>query len=185
MNCPRIVSRKRTVVSPWVTLVEKEVCLREGAPYETYHSVSQDAYVSVFAMTRDQRIPLIRQYRPAVEDYTWEFPAGTVDPGESAAAAAGRELLEETGLHAESLEPLGDYYPDTGRLSVESTAFFAICSEHPEPPPAETALEVRYVTLPMLLGMVRSGEFRHQMHVALIASALVRGHITLPKTSDR
>ena len=46
---------------------------------------------------------------------TWEFPGGKVEPGEEPEAAARRELQEETGLLAETLEPLLVFvhdYPD-------------------------------------------------------------------------
>lgn len=43
---------------------------------------------------------LVKQFRPPMESYTLELPAGLIDPGESAATAAVRELLEETGYTA-------------------------------------------------------------------------------------
>src|SRR6185437_2189252 len=46
------------------------------------------------------RVLLVRQYRYAADDYLWELPAGHIDRGEAGAAAAKRELLEETGLSA-------------------------------------------------------------------------------------
>lgn len=131
-------------------------------------------------MTRDGRIPLIKQYRPAVEGYTWEFPAGTVDVGETPATAIARELLEETGLHADELHQIGAYDPDTGRLSLASTGFFAVCRDEVTDWSPEADLEVGYVTLDRLFEMVRTGDFRHQIHVALIASALLHGHVALP-----
>lgn len=178
MNFPRIVSCKATVLSPWVTVLEKDVCMHESGPRQVYHSLSQAPYVAVLAMTRDGDIPIVRQYRPAVEAYTWELPAGTVDHGEDTATAAARELLEETGLRPTSLHEIGVYYPDTGRLSVASSGYFARCADRFSGRPSEEALEVRYVRLEELLDMVRTGEFRHQLHIALIASALVHHHIS-------
>ena len=177
---PRVVTRKATPLSRWVTLLEKDVRLSDGSPTEVYHSITQAPYVSAFVVTRDGGIPIVRQYRPAVEAYTWEFPAGTVDEGETPAQAMVRELLEETGLHVETLHEIGAYHPDTGRLSLTSTGFFARCGARELHPSPEDGLEVRYVTLPELFDMVQSGDFRHQMHVALIASALVHGHIAPP-----
>ena len=180
MTFPRIVSRKTTILSRWVSLLEREVCFEEGAPTDVYHSISQAPYVGVFAMTAAREIPIVRQYRPAVEAYTWEFPAGTVDEGEDAATAAARELLEETGLRAASLHEIGVYHPDTGRLSIASSGYFAVCAGQRRDEPLDVDLEVRYVDLEALFAMVRAGEFRHQLHIALIASALLHGHISLP-----
>lgn len=177
MDVPRIVSRRSTVLSPYVTLLTKEVCFREGGPVEVYHSVTQPDYVSILAITEDHLVPIVRQYRPAVEAYTWEFPAGSVDAGEDPRACAERELFEEAGMRVDEIHSLGAYFPDTGRLSVGSTAFFARGRRDDEAVP-ESGIHVRFVTLANLAGMVRSGEFRHQLHVAVIASAFLHGHIS-------
>ena len=56
----------------------------------------------------------MRQFRPALKKYIYELPAGTLDPNESIAACAHRELLEETGLKAKKLTKLGSIYPVPG-----------------------------------------------------------------------
>lgn len=53
--------------------------------------------VNVLALTPDEQLLFVRQYRFGIEEYTLEVPGGLVDPGESAATAATRELREETG----------------------------------------------------------------------------------------
>lgn len=62
---------------------------------------------AVVAIDERGRVTLIRQYRHAAGASIWEIPAGRLDGGESPAACARRELEEETGLAAGSLEPLG------------------------------------------------------------------------------
>lgn len=57
---------------------------------------------------------LIRNQRPAVGQSLWEIPAGTIDPGEEPLACAGRELIEETGYKAATLEPFGRFYTTPG-----------------------------------------------------------------------
>jgi ADP-ribose pyrophosphatase len=169
---PRIVDRKHTPISPWVTLVEKRVQFDATDTARVYHCLTQADYVGVIAVTTDGLIPIVRQFRPAVETHTWEFPAGTVDPGETPEEAARRELLEEAGLRVESIVSLGCFFPDTGRLQVNSHAFFAravrVSSQ-----PTEAGLQVRFVTPVGLRDMIRSTEFGHQLHLAIYAAALV------------
>jgi ADP-ribose pyrophosphatase len=50
---------------------------------------------------------LLRQYRYAIDDYILEVPAGAMESGEDPLAAAGRELIEETGYAAQKIEPRG------------------------------------------------------------------------------
>src|SRR5262245_12097486 len=76
---PRILKRVTTKISRWVTIVAREVQFSPEAPSQTYHSILTFDYVTVLALTPDGRVPLVRQYRPAVEDFTLEFPGGIID----------------------------------------------------------------------------------------------------------
>ena len=71
------------------------------------------------------RVLLIRQYRYATGEVTIEVPAGAIDPGESAADCAARELAEETGLRAGRLEPLGQFYTTDGMSNELAHLFLA------------------------------------------------------------
>ncbi len=58
----------------------------------------------------DGRVVLVRQYRPSVDRELWELPAGSLEPGETAEAAAARECEEEIGLAPASVERLRDSF---------------------------------------------------------------------------
>src|SRR5580658_4755811 len=88
-----IISRERSVLSPWVTL--ETISVVRGSASEVFHAFSQPDYVQVVTMTEDGVFVLVRQYRPIVERWTIEFPGGLRDPGEAAATTAARELKEE------------------------------------------------------------------------------------------
>jgi ADP-ribose pyrophosphatase len=61
-----------------VTLVAREVDFGGAAP-EIYHGLEVADYVTVLAVTADGRVPLVRQFRPAVEKYTIELPGGLAE----------------------------------------------------------------------------------------------------------
>ncbi|OGV55263.1 MAG: hypothetical protein A2017_09560 [Lentisphaerae bacterium GWF2_44_16] len=65
------------------------------------------AVVLIAFLRPSNRILLIRQYRPPVASYVIEFPAGLIDEGETAEAAAERELFEETGYRGKMIR----FYP--------------------------------------------------------------------------
>ncbi len=64
-------------------------------------------------ISRD-KIVFMRQFRPALKKYIYELPAGTLDPNESLATCAKRELIEETGFRAKKMTKLGQIYPVPG-----------------------------------------------------------------------
>src|ERR1043166_7435712 len=100
---PKIRSRHTIPVSPWMHVIERKAEFTAGAKPEIYHAVGQLDYLTIVALTPDGRIPIVRQYRPAIEAFTWELPAGLVEHGEEPADCCKRELMEETGLTARAV----------------------------------------------------------------------------------
>jgi ADP-ribose pyrophosphatase len=177
---PRIANRVTTEVSPWVDLVAREVEFSPGAEPQLYHSVATFDYVIVLAVTPDGRIPLVRQYRPAVEDFTLEFPAGIVDSGEDPAVTASRELLEEAGLPAESIRLLAVNKTDAGRLSNRVHSYFVQTGPQMSDFEPEAGLAVRLVTSSELVRLIREGEFDAQANLGTLLLAVLLGHLKLP-----
>lgn len=174
---PKIVSRRATRVSPWIEIIAREVQFSAKAAPETYHAVAQADYIAIVALTSAGTIPIVRQYRPALERFTWELPAGMVDKGESPDACCARELKEETGFTARQVHALGVYAPCTARLSNRVYSFFVEAGE--QGPPSEQGIELRLVSPEDLAGLILSGEFVLQLHIGALLLAGLRGHIDL------
>jgi ADP-ribose pyrophosphatase len=176
----RIFDRRLVWDSPFVRVVEKDVELGGRRGVETFWSVRTGAYVAILAVTPDKRIPLVRQYRPAVEKDVLELPSGAIESGETPTDAARRELLEETGCEAGALVLLGRQHVDSGRLETQQWGFFApearVANEQPT---GEEELELIFVTSAELKDLVLRGEFDHAMHVALVGLAVLGGRLTL------
>jgi len=176
---PKIKTRRTTAISPWMAIIEREVQFAPGATTELYHAVDQQDYIAIVARTPDGTIPIIRQYRPALERFTWELPAGLVEQGEPAAETCKRELLEETGFPALAVHALGDYAPCTARLSNRVHSFFVETGARSEKQAAEASIELKLVTPAELAALIRSGEFVLQLHIGAILLAGLRGHLDL------
>jgi ADP-ribose pyrophosphatase len=161
--------------TPWFQILAKTMKPDE-APY---YSLRLPDYSAIVAITGDQQIVAVRQYRPAVERYTIELPSGLVDPGESPAEAAGRELLEETGYQAGDVEVLGPMEPDTGRLGNQIWSCVATGVRRVPGREPEDGIEVLTYSPAELARATASGEFRHALHVAILMMAVLRGKLTL------
>src|SRR3954469_24888971 len=83
MRWPCIRSRRTTPVSPWMSIIAREVEFSQGETPQIYHAVQQADYVLIVAVTSSGNIPIVRQYRPAIEGFSWELPAGLVDAEEN------------------------------------------------------------------------------------------------------
>lgn len=87
------------------------VCKRSGRKKEFFHLDFPD-WVNVVAVTPDERIVLVKQFRYGSRKSEIEIPGGMIDPGEDAIQAGCRELMEETGYSGESAEIIGRVCPN-------------------------------------------------------------------------
>jgi ADP-ribose pyrophosphatase len=156
--------------------VRKTVQVAGSRGAEDFYSLKQPEYVNVFAVTTDRRALLVKQFRPAIERFTWELPAGVRDPGETARTAAGRELREETGWRMVEMVNLGRNYIDTGRLGNCFHSFAAIVTPTNKWI-GERGIETSLVPLPRLRLMILKGQLSLQTHVGLVLNS-----VTNPKT---
>lgn len=81
--------------------------------------------VCVCAITEDNELLLVEQYRFGVDEYVLEFPAGLIEEDEDPKLTALRELQEETGYEASYIEDLGEFYLSPGYSNEIIHLFFA------------------------------------------------------------
>jgi 8-oxo-dGTP pyrophosphatase MutT (NUDIX family) len=150
--------RRETVISP-----------RTGAEGQ-YVVLECPDWVNVIALTDDQQVVLIRQYRHGVDRVVLEIPSGIVEAGEEPLAAAQRELAEETGYTGERWTRLGAVYPNTAFQDNRCHHFLAEgvrLTTQPALDPGE-AISVELHPLGNLAGLIATG----QIAQALVLSAV-------------
>ena len=177
---PKIRARRTTSVSPWMAVIERQVEFSPGGAPELYHAVGQADYLAIVAVTPARKIPIVRQFRPAVEAFTWELPAGLVE-NEEPAEACRRELLEETGLRARSVTLMGKALPCTGRLSNRIYSFFVEAGDQIDPFLAEPGLSVKMVDPAELVALIKAGEFVSQLHLGALMLAEMQAFLQLSR----
>lgn len=161
-----VVSKTYRSVSPYLSLVEKTVAGDSPETSGVYHGVSVADYLAIVALTHEGKYVLVRQYRPIIERYTWELPAGTLDPGETPEAGVVRELEEETGFTC--IRPpklLGILTADTGRIENASYGFFSDSIERIGEG-VEDGVETACFERDEVIEMIRMGEMNYSLHVS-------------------
>jgi len=109
----------------------------------------------------DPQILLLRQYRYAADASLYEIPAGKLDPGETPAQCAERELREETGCTAERIEHLCTTFTTPGFTDEQIHVYMATgLTQGVSATEADEFLEVETVTLSRALHMIQLGEIR-------------------------
>lgn len=82
--------------------------------HSTREIVKHPGAVAVIALTHDNKLVLVEQFRKPLEKSILEIPAGKLDPGEDPLDTASRELEEETGYRAGRLEYITSFYTSPG-----------------------------------------------------------------------
>lgn len=108
MEKPHWHVRSSTYVvdSPYMRLRKDEIDFPDGGGTIDYYVRESAGFIIVFAMTDDDRVVVVHQYRYGIDGITLELPAGTIDDDEHALACAQRELIEETGFTADHWEEI-------------------------------------------------------------------------------
>jgi 8-oxo-dGTP pyrophosphatase MutT (NUDIX family) len=106
------------------TLLRENITLDNGVTVDL-DVIRHPGASAVVAVSDDNKLILIKQFRHAVGDYIWEIPAGTLDPDETYLECAKRELVEETGFSANNWRKLGEIIPVPGYSDERIRIFLA------------------------------------------------------------
>jgi ADP-ribose pyrophosphatase len=142
-----------------------------------FYVIEAPDWINVIPMTADGQVILIEQYRHGSAEITLEIPGGMVDEGESPATAAARELFEETGSRAGSLELLGRTRPNPAIMNNFLHIFIArdcVFTDLPKLDPSEQ-ISVRLVQLSEISSLIRTGVIDHALVVAAFCYLYQKG----------
>lgn len=125
----------------------------------TRELVEHPGGVGIVAVTDNDEIILVKQYRKPLDKVIYEIPAGKLDPGEHHRTCGIRELEEETGLSANVFEYMGFIYPSPGFTDEVTHVYLAKeLTQGETHPDDDEFLDVEKVPFESALKMVIDGE---------------------------
>jgi ADP-ribose pyrophosphatase len=148
---------------------------RGGAP-KRFSLIEAVDWVNVIALTSEKRVVLIRQFRVGANEVCLEIPGGMVDPGETPAEAAARELVEETGYTAARWEPLGKVSPNPAIMTNWLYSFLAHDAVPTQSQRTEGSevIEVELASLEACHAAIRDGRIDHALVIVAFAHLAMR-----------
>lgn len=173
----QVLERRTLLERRWLSIDEDRVRLANGHEIDEFHVIKTPAWASVLAVTEDDEVVLVRQYRHGIAGASLELPAGVIEAGEDPLAAAQRELLEETGHAAERWESLAVFAPEPSRHATRAHFFCALGARAVAEHSPDDSEEIELVTVPRssLVELVLRGDVVHGVHVGAILLAERRG----------
>lgn len=154
----RTLATRSVYANPWISVREDEVVRADGSS-GVYGVVSMDTAVGVVALTDDDEVVLVGQWRYALGAYSWELPEGGADAGESPRDAAARELAEEAGYAAREWTELVSSLAVSNSVTDQRAWLFVArgLDEVPVAPDPTEALEVVHVPVDEALALIDEG----------------------------
>jgi ADP-ribose pyrophosphatase len=152
-----------------------------GAP-KRFSVIECVDWVNVIALTPDDRVVLLRQFRVGTGTICLEIPGGMIDEGEDPPTAAARELEEETGYVAQTWRRLGRVAPNPAIQSNHLHSFLALDAtpSGKQRLDSNEVVSVELATLSDVRTMIRDGRIDHALvidafaHLALLTAELRR-----------
>jgi ADP-ribose pyrophosphatase len=161
---------------PWATLRVDECEMPDGRIVDDYYVLEYSNWVNAVAITEDNKILMVTQYRQAAGIVSLEIPGGVIDDGEEPLEAIKRELLEETGYLFEDIEPLCTLYANPATANNHTYCYLAKSGkkvqeldldEHEE-------LIVEEYTIPEIKQLLADNKIGQALHCTTLFYALMK-----------
>jgi 8-oxo-dGTP pyrophosphatase MutT (NUDIX family) len=171
----RVLSSRTLYEDPWVRVRGDECETASGHVLGAYHVFEYRDWTHVVAIDAKDHIILVRQYRHAYGGISLELPGGMMDPGDAdAAAAAARELEEETGYRAPAIRHVATLSPNP---ATHANRLHVSLAEGVTPTGAQhldgsEAIEIVRLPIAEAVEIALTGGMIQAMHVGLLMIGL-------------
>ena len=153
--------------------VRNDLVQLPGGKAHLFDIVDHRPAVTMIPLDDDRRICFIRQYRHAAGKELVELPAGVLEIGEEPMAGAQREIREEVGMSAKSLELIGEFFLAPG-YSTERMFVYLADSLTPDPLPKDEdeLISLEKISIPEAYRLIRLNQIEDAKSISALLLAL-------------
>jgi ADP-ribose pyrophosphatase len=120
-----LISSEYIHKGPWATLRSDKCKMPDGRIVDQYYVLEYPNWANAVALTEDNKILLVRQYRHAANIVSLEIPGGVIEDGENPEEGMRRELLEETGYEFTDVELISTVYANPSTANNKTFCYLA------------------------------------------------------------
>ncbi len=134
----------------------------------TYQVLRVADWANVIALTPEDDVVLVAQYRHGIDQVTLEIPGGVLEPGEDPAAGVARELVEETGFTGEAPILIGTVHPNPAIQDNACTTWLIKGARKTAETNPDEGEDIDVVTVPKaeIPALLRQGRITHSLVIA-------------------
>jgi ADP-ribose pyrophosphatase len=170
----KVVKSEKLFSAPWLN-VRKDVCeLPDGRKHSDYYILEYPDWATAFALTEDNKVLMVRQYRHGLGVISTELPGGVIDNNEQPIDAVARELMEETGYKFDTIEEIGKVSPNPATSTNYMHMFLARGGKKVSEQKLDATedVEVLVYTIEELKQLIRENKMVQSLHVTTAFYAL-------------
>jgi ADP-ribose pyrophosphatase len=170
------LSTRYLVKERWATLRVDTCELQNGVIKDDYYVLEYPNWVNAIAITRENKMILVRQYRHAADIISLEVPGGVIDGDERPEDAVKRELLEETGYSFETSELIATVYPNPATSTNRTFTYLLTggIKTHEQHLDEHEFLTVEEYTLEEVKELVLNNKIDQSLHATAIFYGLLK-----------
>jgi len=170
------VSSSRIIIADeWIRLRSDDCLSADGKRIAPYYVLEYPDFVHVLAMTPDERIVLVTQYRHGLGKYTLELPGGMMAEDDAGPeSAAMRELVEETGFTSPSHRLIASLSNDPAKFNNRTHLIYASDAkcDTPQNLDENEDIEISVVPIPEAIRLISDGHFINAAHIGMLMLGL-------------
>ena len=161
---------------PWLTIRKDKCEMPNGTIIPAFYVNEYPDWVNAFAITKDGKAVMVKQYRHGIGEESIELPGGVVDEGETFQQGAAREMLEETGYVFEKYEYLGKICANPSTTNNFMHMYLATGGEKVAEQDLDHSeeIEVMLMTIDEVKQLLKENKIMQSLHANCIFYALAK-----------